>query len=202
MTIRGILVCTLILLESGMAFAGQFNSALNIGDDAPAWGDLPGTDGKNHSLADLGKKDVVVVVFTCNSCPAAELYEDRIIAFAKKYCGPNDRIGLVAINVNTVPEDRLDQMTERAKEKGFTFPYLYDESQKIGRKYGAGYTPEFFVLNKARKIVYMGAMDDRSPPGATKNAYVEAAVQAALKGEKPAVAETLARGCKVRYGKK
>jgi thiol-disulfide isomerase/thioredoxin len=97
--------------------AGQFNSALSIGDEAPAWVDLPGTDGKKHSLADLREKDVVVVVFTCNSCPAAEAYEDRIIALAKKHCGSADRVALVAINVNTIPDDRLDKMTERAKEK-------------------------------------------------------------------------------------
>jgi peroxiredoxin len=202
MNIRGILVCTVIVLGATGATGGQYNSALNIGDDAPAWTDLPGTDGKKHALADLSDKDVVVVVFTCNSCPAAELYEDRIIAFTKKYCGPNEKVALVAINVNTLAEDRLDKMTERAKEKEFSFPYLYDESQKIGKKYGAGFTPEFFVLNKARKIVYMGAMDDRSPPAAPKSPYLESAVQAALKGEKPAVTETLARGCKVRYGKK
>ena len=201
MIFRGILVSAFILLGT-VANAGQFNSALSIGDDAPAWTDLPGTDGKKHALADLSEKDVVVVVFTCNSCPAAESYEDRIIAFAKKYCGANDKVALVAINVNTVPEDRLEPMTERAKEKGFTFPYLYDESQKIGKKYGAGFTPEFFVMNKARKIVYIGAMDDRSPPNVVKNTYLESAVQAALKGEKPSVAETQARGCKVRYGKK
>src|SRR5262245_51416802 len=91
---------------SATVIAGQFNSVLSIGDDAPAWVGLPGTDGKKHSLADLSDKDVVVVLFTCNSCPAAEAYEDRVIAFAKKYCGPKDRVALVAINVNTIPEDR------------------------------------------------------------------------------------------------
>ena len=202
MTHRWILVLSVAVLATATVAAGQYNSVLSIGDDAPAWADLPGTDGKKHALADLRDKDVVVVVFTCNSCPAAELYEDRAIAFAKKYCGPMDKVALVAINVNTIPEDRLDKMTERAKEKEFTFPYLYDETQKIGKKYGAGFTPEFFVLNKARKIVYMGALDDKTPPAAAKNPYVELAVQAALKGEKPAVAETLARGCKIRYGKK
>jgi peroxiredoxin len=199
---RWILASAVAILTAGIAAAGQYNAVLNVGDDAPAWADLPGTDGTKHSLADLRDKDVVVVVFTCNSCPAAEVYKDRVIAFAKKYCGPKDRVALVAINVNTIPEDRLDKMTERAKEKDFPFPYLYDESQKIGKKYGAGYTPEFFVLNKARKIVYMGALDDRTPPAAAKTTYVELAVQAALKGEKPAVAETQARGCKVRYAKR
>ena len=183
------------------AAAGQFNRALNIGDDAPAWVELPGTDGKKHSLADLKNKEVIVVVFTCNSCEVAEAYEDRLVAFAKKHAGADSKVAVVAINVNTIPADRLDKMKERAAEKGFPFQYLYDESQKLGKLYGAMYTPEFFVLNKARKIVYMGAMDDHSPPAEPKALYLEDAVQAALKGEKPPMAETLARGCRVRYAK-
>ena len=201
MSSRWMLACAVITLVANFASAGQFNSILNIGDDAPAWVDLPGTDGQKHSLADLKDRDVVVVVFTCNSCPIAANYEDRIIAFAKAHCGPQGKVALVAINVNTVPDDRLDKMKERAKEREFPFPYLYDESQKIGKRYGAEYTPEFFVLNKARKIVYMGAMDDRSPPAEAKTSYLESAVQAALKDEKPSKAETVARGCKIRYAK-
>ncbi|MFL5341317.1 MAG: thioredoxin family protein [Gemmataceae bacterium] len=189
------------LSAAGVASAGQFNRALNIGDDAPAWVQLPGTDGQKHSLADLKDKDVVVMVFTCNSCEVAEAYEDRLIAFAKKHASTGSKVAVVAVNVNTIPADRLDKMKERAAEKGFPFPYLYDESQKLGKLYGAMYTPEFFVLNKARKIVYMGAMDDHSPPAEPQARYLEHAVQATLKGEKPPVAETLARGCRVRYAK-
>jgi peroxiredoxin len=181
------------------ARAGEFNKTLNVGEEAPAWVDLPGTDGKKHSLADLKEKEIVVVVFTCNSCPVAADYEDRIIAFAKKYVGPKSRVAVVAINVNTIAEDRLPKMIKHASEKEFPFSYLYDETQKIGKRYGAMYTPEFFVLNKERKITYMGAMDDRSPPAEPKENFLEAAVQALLKSEKPPVAETLARGCKVRY---
>src|SRR5439155_24655582 len=111
------IVALLTLLTS--AQAGRYNKVLNIGDPAPAWNELPGVDGKAHALADLKDKDVVVVVFTCNSCPVAEGYEDRIIAFDKKYCGPAGKIALVAINVNVIPEDRLPSMRERAKAKGF-----------------------------------------------------------------------------------
>jgi peroxiredoxin len=177
------------------------NDILNIGDDAPAWVDLPGIDAKKHSLAELKGKQIVVVVFTCNSCAYATAYEDRLVAFAKKYAGPDAAVAVVAINVNRIPEDRLPKMQERAKEKGFNFTYLYDESQKIGKAFGATYTPEFFVLDKRRKIVYMGAMDDKNPPDEPKNLYLERAVEAALKGEKPAMTETLARGCKVRYAR-
>jgi peroxiredoxin len=182
--------------------AGVYNKVLSIGDPAPAWTELPGVDGKAHSLADLKDKDVVVVVFTCNSCPVAEAYEDRIIAFNKKHCGADKKVALVAINVNVIPEDRLPRMRERAKERGFAFPYLHDPTQKIAKDYGAVYTPEFFVLNKERKIVYMGAMDDRSLEKDVKENFLEPAVAAALKGEKAKVAETLGRGCLIRYVRK
>jgi peroxiredoxin len=175
---------------------GKFNKKISVGSSAPTWSKLPGTDGKKHSLSDLKDKDVVVMVVTCNHCPVAVAYEDRIIDLTRKY---GSRVGVVAINVNSSEEDRLPKMIERAREKGFNFPYLYDESQDVGRAYGASVTPEFFVLNKERKIVYMGAMDDSISPQNVKTSYVEPAVDAALKGSTPAVSETRARGCGVQY---
>jgi peroxiredoxin len=188
-----------LLALTTAAPAGEYNKALSVGDHAPAWTDLPGTDGKPHSLADLKDRPVVVLVFTCNSCPVAVDYEDRIIAFAKKHAGPDGKVALVAVNVNTGPEDRLPKMKERAQEKGFPFPYLYDESQKTARLYGASYTPEFFVLDKDRRIAYMGAMDDKTQPDAVKVHHLEDAVAAVLNGQKPTVAETLARGCRIAF---
>ena len=135
-------------------------------------------------------------MFTCNSCPVAQEYEDRIVAFADKY---KDRVAVVAVNVNTVREDRLDAMKKRAGKKKFTFPYLYDETQKIARDYGAAYTPEFFVLTKDRKVAYMGAMDDKTKADEVKEKYLDAAVDAVLKGEKPPKGETIAHGCMIRY---
>lgn len=176
--------------------AGEHNKVLNVGDPAPAWVELPGVDGKKHSLADLKDSPLVVVIFTCNSCAYSVAYEDRIMAFTKKYMS---KATVVAINVNKVEEDRLPKMKERAKEKQFNFAYLYDESQKIAKLYGATYTPEFFVLDRDRKIAYMGAMDDKSPPAEATAKYLEPAVDALLKGANPTVTETLARGCKVRY---
>lgn len=186
------------LLVATSLLAGEHNPKMNIGDAAPAWKNLPGTDDKQHSLDDLKDKKVVVVVFTCNSCPVAVDYEDRIIAFAKKHA---EDTAVVAINVNRVPEDRMDKMKERAKTKSFPFTYLFDESQKIARDYGAGGTPEFFVLSPDRKIVYMGAMDDSSDVSAKKVDYLEPAVQAALAGKKPEIAETFANGCRIRYAR-
>jgi peroxiredoxin len=197
----GLAVLALVLL-GGSLTAGKYNSVLSPGDAAPAWSDLPGVDGKKHSLSDLKDKDVVVVVFTCCSCPAAEDYEDRVIAFAKKHAGPGGKVAVVALSVNTGEEDDLPHMKERAAKKAYPFPYLHDESQKIGRAYGAQYTPEFFVLNKDRKVVYMGAMDDRDDPARVTTNYLEDAVRAALKGEKPATTETVARGCRIPYPRK
>jgi peroxiredoxin len=189
----------LVLAIAAPAVAGKFNKALSVGDTAPQWTDLAGTDGKKHSSADLKGKDAVVVVFTCNTCPVAEGYEDRIIEFAKKHAGPDAKVGLVAINVNTIPGDRLPAMTLRATKKKFPFPYLYDPTQEIARKFGANYTPEFFVLDKDWKVVYLGSMDDKSPPGDASVNYLEQAVQAALAGKPAATSETLARGCRIRF---
>ncbi|MBX7103229.1 MAG: thioredoxin family protein [Gemmataceae bacterium] len=196
--IRGFIV---LLCLAATVTAGQFNKALSIGDAAPAWADLPGVDGKKHSLAGLKDKSVVVVFFTCNSCPAAVAYEDRIIALVKKHGENRGKVAFVGINVNTVEADRLDKMIDRAKARGFNFPYLYDESQKIARDYGASYTPEFFVLGPDRRVAYMGAMDDKSPPvGATKN-FLDDAIEATLAGRKPEVPESLARGCMIRFAR-
>jgi peroxiredoxin len=176
---------------------GQFNKALSPGDPAPAWDGLECTDGKTHALADL-KADVVVVVFTCNSCPVAVGYEDRLIAFAK---AAGDGVQVVAINPNAVPEDKLPAMKQRAEKKRFPFLYLADPAGAVAKKYGAQYTPEFVVLDKSRKVVYLGAMDEKSPPAAGGTPYLEQAVAAAKTGAKPATAETLARGCRIRWAR-
>ena len=135
-------VVSLLLLAvlSTPTHAGKFGRTLDIGNAAPVWKNLPGTDGKQHSLADLKDKSVVVVVFTCNSCPYATDYEDRIISFVNKYCGgtskkvsagnpdrsssAKSKVALVAINVNKVPDDLMPAMKKRSAEKKFSFPYL------------------------------------------------------------------------------
>jgi peroxiredoxin len=182
---------------------GKYNKVLGIGDPAPAWEELEGTDGRKHSLADLKNKDVVVVVFTCNSCPVAAGYEDRIQAFAARYAKSDGKVEVVAINVNTGKDDALPAMKARAEKKGLTYSYLFDPTQAIARKYGATFTPEFFVLDKDRKVVYSGAMDDKAPPGEPKLNYLEAAVQAVLAGKPSPTAETsAAAGCKIKFNPK
>jgi peroxiredoxin len=203
--IRALVAVLLMVMLTGSAnpasAQGKFNKKLKIGDLCPTFTSLPGTDGKTHSLADLRDKEVVVLAITTNHCAIAISYEKRIIDFVQKHAGPESKVGFVAINVNTQEIDRLPKMTERAADKGFNFTYLFDESQKLGRELGATVTPEFFVLNKERRIVYMGALDDNNLAKAAKTNYLEAAVTAALKGETPAVTETMPRGCVVNYVK-
>lgn len=143
---------------------------------------------------------MVVVAITCNKCPVAVAVEDRLVEFVKKH---GEKVDLVAINVNTHPSDSLEKMTERSSQKGFNFPYVIDETQSIARQLGARVTPEFFVLDKARKIVYTGALDDNAmKPAAVTKHYLEDAVIAVLSDKAPQVAETKAEGCGVGYTKK
>ncbi len=172
---------------------------LKIGDQAPSWDDLIGTDDQKHSLADFKDQQVVVVCFTCNSCPYSVDYEDRMIEFHKKFAARNEGVALIAINANLKPAERLDKMKERAKAKDFPFPYVMDETQKVAAAYGANFTPEFFVLNKERRIVYIGAMDDQTAADKVDQHFVELAVEAALKGEVPATTSNPARGCSIPY---
>jgi peroxiredoxin len=190
-----LIAATLFLADRG--FAGEFNPTRNVGDDAPGWSELTGVDDQQHAMADLKESDVVIVVFTCNSCPYAVDVEDRLNDLVKKYA--EQKVSLVAINVHLQEEELLPAMKQRTEQKQFGFIYLHDATQRTARDYGATRTPEFFVLNKERKIIYMGALDD-SPDGknVTKR-YVESAVDAALAEKLPELGETIAIGCGIRF---
>jgi peroxiredoxin len=180
--------------ESGKA---KFNKVLNVGDKAPDFTSLPGVDGKNHELDDFNEKDIVVVVFTCNHCPVAKEYAVRIEEFTKKY---EEKVQVVAISVSLSAADRLDKMKARNAEKPFPYPYLYDESQKSGKAYGATATPHLFVLDRERRIAYMGAFDDNfEDVNQVKSRYVADAVEAVLAGKQPKVKETRPAGCAIQY---
>jgi peroxiredoxin len=194
------LAISLSLLNPASLVAQTVN--LKPGDSAPDFKDLPGLDEKKYALADFKDKDVLVIAFTCNSCPYASDYELRLVALAKEYCGAGKQVALVAVNVNKVAEDLPPKMKERAEKQGFNFPYLFDETQEIARNYGALYTPEFFVFDKTRKLVYHGAFDDNSQADKVKKQYVRDALIATLAGEKPLTAETPPVGCAVRYERK
>lgn len=173
-----------------------------VGDIATDFS-LKNVNSKNVSLSDFKEAKGFIVVFTCNHCPYAVAYEDRIIALDKKY----KKLGypVIAINPNNPAvqsADSFDLMKVRAKEKGFTFPYLFDDGQKIYPKYGATKTPHVYILQKTKagnQVKYIGAIDDNySDESAVKTKYVENAVDALLKNADVPVKTTKAIGCSIK----
>lgn len=173
-----------------------------VGDIATDFS-LKNVDNKKVALADFKAAKGFIVVFTCNHCPYAQAYEDRIVALDKKY----KKLGypVIAINPNNPAkqkDDSFELMQVRAKEKNFTFPYLLDEGQKIYPQYGATKTPHVYVLQKTKGgnvVKYIGAIDDNySDANAVKEKYVENAVDALLKNKDIAVKETKAIGCSIK----
>lgn len=173
--------------------------AVKLDEPCPDWKDLPGVDGRKWSLADFRDKSVLVLCFTCNACPYSIDYEDRLLAFANKYADHPAGVALVAINANRKPSETLEKMQERAKQKGFTFPYIADESQQLAAACGAVYTPEFLVFNHERKLVYRGAMDDKTKATEVTVRHLENAVEATLRKQLPEVRNVPARGCAIPY---
>jgi len=186
-------------------FAFTSHQGYHVGDKVADF-KLKNTDGRFISLADLSYAKGYIVVFTCNHCPFSVAYEDRIIELDKKYKGQGYPV--VAINPNDAiqyPDDSYEMMIKRSKEKGFTFPYLHDETQEIARTFGAARTPHVFILKKedAGMIVkYIGAIDDNSEDaGAVKEKYAEQALDALIADKEPATAQTKAIGCTIKWKK-
>ncbi len=176
-----------------------------VGDEATDF-KLKNIDGKMVSLSDFKSAKGFIVIFTCNHCPYAKKYEDRIIELDKKYKAQGYPV--IAINPNdpnVQPEDGYQQMIERAKQKEFTFPYLVDEGQKIYPQYGATKTPHVFVLQKenGKNIVkYIGAIDNNyDNPNDVSEYYAQDAVNALIKGEPVKMTKTVAIGCTVKVKK-
>lgn len=192
-------VWLLAALVVGFMVAGcaQAVAEVKIGDAAPDFKDIIGIDDKTHSLADYKDAKVIVVVFTCNHCPVAVAYEDRLVKFQSDY--KDKGVQLIAINVNNLPADRLDKMKERAAAKGFNFPYLYDSTQKVGRDFGAKVTPHIFVLDGQRKVAYMGAFDSSQNESKVEKHYLRDAVDALLAGKTPSEPVTKQFGCGIKY---
>lgn len=186
------------LWQSQSGSAGEYNPTLDIGDAAPQWTGLESTDGQKHSLADLKEAQAVVVLFTSNTCPYAVEYEARTRKLVEKFA-PGEKVALVAINSNTGPQDSLESMQQRAQEQEFNYPYLKDTTQEVGNNFGATRTPEFFVLDADRKVIYMGALDDNTDPEKATTNHVAQAIEAALAGKQPEVTETPPIGCNIRY---
>lgn len=189
--VAGLLAATL------PAVAGKYNPTLSIGDAAPRWEALPSVEGETYGPADARQAKVVVLAFTCNTCPYAVDHEDRLNALAKSW--DDKPVQLIVFNCNRGRPDGLDAMKQRAKEKSFAFPYLKDGSGAVGKAFGALRTPEFVVLNEDRQVVYLGALDDDPDGKAVKRRYVEDAVSAVLAGKRPSIEETSPVGCLVKY---
>lgn len=188
-----------LLLSSVTIFAEGYK----IGDIARDFS-LKNVDGKNVALADFKNAKGYIVVFTCNHCPFSKAYESRIIGLDKKYASLGYPV--IAINPNdvkTVPEDSYDNMVALAKEKNYTFPYLYDESQQIASTYGAARTPHVFVIQKVNGnnvVKYIGAIDNNADDANKVTAkFVENAVDALLAGKEIPLTETKAIGCTIKW---
>ena len=204
----GIIISLIILLTlSGQVKAQKMENmsehkGYKVGDVATGF-KLKNVDNKMVSLSDFTDAKGFIVIFTCNHCPYAKAYESRIIGLNHKYASKGYPV--IAINPNdpkVEPQDSFEGMQQRAKEKGFTFPYLFDEGQKIYPQYGATRTPHVFVLQKenGKNIVrYIGAIDDNyADPSDVSHKYVEEAVDALLGNKPVAQTSTVAIGCSIK----
>jgi peroxiredoxin len=189
------IVITLFLC--GFSHAAKFNRVVDIGQKAPSWKNLPGVDGKKHGLAELKTARAVVVVFTCNHCPVAKNYENRLATLVKKY--KKQKVEVIAVSVSLYEADNLEAMKKRAKEKKYGFQYLQDSSQKIGQQFGALCTPHVFLLDAERKIAYMGKIDDDIYEEDVTERYLNDAIDAVLAGKTPEVTETKPVGCPIQF---
>lgn len=192
-----------VILSS--AFTATDEVGYQVGDMATDF-KLKNVDGKLVSLADYKKAKGYIVVFTCNHCPFAQAYEQRVIDLHHKYAAKGYPV--VAINPNDptrAPEDSYENMVTRAKDKKYPFAYIYDETQEIAKKYGATRTPHVFILSKTKagnKVEYIGAIDDNSEePKDVTEKYVENALNALLAGKPLAKTGTKAIGCTIKWRK-
>jgi len=191
-----------IVCISLFAISSSFSQGYNVGDKAAGF-KLKNTDGKSVSFTDYTAAKGFIIVFTCNHCPYSKAYQDRIVALDKKY--KSQGYPVIAINSNDAEvntEDSYENMIVRAKEKGFTFPYLHDETGDVCRKYGASRTPQVFLLEKKGDdliVRYTGAIDDNSQDAAKVTApYLANATDALLAGGVPNPSFTKAIGCGIK----
>lgn len=191
------------LLTLGVMAKAQ--NGYQVGDVASDFS-LKNVDGKNVSLASYANAKGYIVVFTCNTCPVAKAYQDRVEALNKTYAAKGYPV--IAINTNdpvASPGDSYVKMQERAKEKNFSYAYLEDPDHVYTKKFGANKTPHVFVLQKTAKgneVAYIGAIDnDQEETNTSRTVYVQDAINALLVGKKPAVTSTKAIGCSIKWKK-
>ena len=201
-----------VLFVTGHLYSQTANpepKTLAIGSEAPDF-NLSGVDVKSYSLKDFNKADVLVIIFSCNHCPTAQAYEDRIIALAKDYkpkgvavvmISPNSLQGLNLSELGySDMGDSFEEMKMRAEDKGFSFPYLYDgDEQKTALAYGPVATPHCFVFDREMILRYTGRVDGSEKPGTGKGEDVRNAIDAVLAGEKVANPVTKVFGCSIKW---
>jgi peroxiredoxin len=192
--------------------APQKIKTLEIGDKAPDF-NLPGVDGRNYRLVDFAEADILVIIFTCNHCPTAQAYEERMKKLTVDY--KNKGVAIVAISPNDPKAVRLDElgysdmsdsfeeMKIRAKDMEYNFPYLYDgDEQRVSRSYGPERTPHVFIFDKQRRLRYVGGIDDSEKPGFVKSRDARNAIDALLKGSKVPIEKTGTIGCSIKWADK
>ena len=198
-TIKSTLLLAVIAIIT-LAFAVKTDKGYKVGDTIEDFS-LKNVDGDKISLKDYDDVKGLIIIFTCNTCPYSLANEDRIIALQDKY----EELGypVIAINPNdpkAQPGDSFEKMKVRAEEKGFNFPYLFDEGQKVYPKFGASKTPHVYIVSKPEmKVEYIGAIDDSSRDASTvKVKYIETVVDELLAGKTPSITETRAIGCSIK----
>jgi len=195
----GTTLAALLLFASVHLFAQGYKP----GDVASDFS-LKNVDGKDVSLKDFKDAQGIIVIFTCNHCPFAVLYEDRIVALNSKYASKG--FPVVAINPNDVtkePADSFENMQRRAQEKNFKFPYLYDDTQKIAITYGATRTPHVYLLKKSGEkftVEYIGAIDDNAQDATSaKDKFLEKAIEELKAGKAVTTKSAKAIGCSIKW---
>lgn len=184
-----------------VALSTAVSAQVTPGDPAPGFS-LRNVDGNMVSLSDYADQKGAIVIFTCNTCPVSIAYEQRILDLDKTYAGKG--FPVIAINPNdpeVQPGDSFEKMQERAQERGFTFPYLFDAGQKVYPAYGATKTPHVFLLEKVGdgfRVAYTGAIDDNQRSAQVEETFLEDAIAALQKGKEPKLKETRAVGCGIK----
>ena len=195
-------IYSLLIFFAAVLTNDSVDSGYDIGDIATDF-NLENIDGKFVSLSDFNDAKGFIIVFTCNTCPYAVLYEDRIEALNKKYASQGyPLIAIMPNNVQTKPGDSMKSMKQRAIDKGFTFPYLIDAGQKIYPQYGATKTPHVYILESTTRgpvVRYIGGIDDNYKDATlVKTNYVEDAIEALKKGNLIKQTTTKAIGCSIK----
>jgi peroxiredoxin len=190
-------------LSFALIILGAFSlkkGGYEIGDNATDFS-LKNVDGEMLSMESFEDAKGFIIIFTCNSCPYSVAYEDRIIALHEKYAEKG--VPVIAINPNDdekSPEDSFEKMIVRAEEKGFPFPYVYDETQEVTKRYGATNTPHVYLLDASKTVKYIGAIDNNTQyADKADKKYVEDAVDALLKGKEVPEKKTKAIGCTIKW---